>query len=89
MTRKYHHGRGSDKGWAFVALALGDQNLPDVHRWQELRDYLVHSDVEKELLDGAASVWRSYISCLSRERKLTRMGSLSPRRLTTYAGSVR
>ncbi|MDP8913022.1 MAG: hypothetical protein M3N39_05550 [Pseudomonadota bacterium] len=85
-TRKYHHGRGSDEGWAFVALAMGDPNLPDVQGWQELRGYLVERGHENRIVEGARSVWRSYGSYLSRKRKLSRTTAFDSWRPAAYAG---
>jgi hypothetical protein len=75
LTRRYHHGRGSDEGWAFVALALGDPNLPDARDWRELRGYLLERGSETRIVEGARSVWSSYSSHVSRERKLSRKAS--------------
>ncbi len=72
LTRKYHGGRGSDKGWAFVAYALGDPELPNAANWQELRDYLVQRGIEERMVEAAEIVWRSYLSCVSRIRRLSR-----------------
>lgn len=87
LTRRYHHGRGSDEGWAFVALALGDPNLPEAEGWQELRNYLVERGYEKRIVEGARSVWSSYTSYVSRERKLSRRTAFDSRALVAYAGS--
>ncbi|MDP9415696.1 MAG: hypothetical protein M3Q08_16775 [Pseudomonadota bacterium] len=89
LTRKYHHGRGSDKGWSFIVLALGDPDLANVQSWHELREYLTQGGADRGMLEGAGSVWRSYISCLSRKRKLSRMGKFDQRSLAAYAGSSR
>lgn len=72
LTRKYHGGRGSDKGWAFVAFALGDPELPNAGSWQELRNYLVQHEIEERMLEAADIVWRSYLSYVSRVRRLSK-----------------
>lgn len=70
LTRRYHQGRGSRAGWAFVAYALGDPNLPNPTNWRELRAYLTRCGAEQEMLVAANIVWRSYQSHLSKARRL-------------------
>ena len=69
-TRKYHQGRGSRAGWEFVAFALGDPKLPDAASWAELRAYLTRCGAGQAMLDASNIVWRSYISHVSKARKL-------------------
>ena len=71
-TRRYHQGRGSQAGWTFVAYALGDSNLPDAGSWRELRSYLRNGGAEQKLIAAANIVWRSYLSYLSKERRVMR-----------------
>lgn len=69
MTRKYHFGRGSDSGWAFVARALGDAQMPDAASWAELRAYLETSGDENSTIHAARVVWSSYIAFLTKRRQ--------------------
>jgi hypothetical protein len=69
LTRKYHQGRGSHVGWAFIAHALGDPSLPDATSWHELRAYLIDGGAEPAMIGAANIVWRSYLSHISRERR--------------------
>lgn len=79
LTRRYHGGRGSDKGWTFVAFALGDPDLPNASRWQELRDHLVQQGLDDEMIGAADIVWRSYLSCVSRIRRNSKDGVVQAR----------
>lgn len=87
LTRRYHGGRGSHKGWAFVAFALGDPGLPNAVSWQELRDYLVQQSIEGDMLEAADIVWRSYLSCVSRIRRISK-GTFVERSSGTAAMSL-
>lgn len=86
LTRRYHGGRGSDKGWAFVAFALGDPKLPNAGSWQELRDYLVEQEIEDRMVEAADIVWRSYLSYVSRVRRLSRNAMFEGRSGTAATG---
>ncbi len=68
-TRKYHQGRGSHAGWAFIAHALGDAKLPNAASWRELRAYLIGGGAEQGMIEAANIVWRSYLSHISKERR--------------------
>ncbi len=68
-TRRYHQGRGSRAGWAFIAHAFGDPDLPNPSSWRELRAYLTQGGAEQALIEAANIVWRSYLSHISRERR--------------------
>jgi hypothetical protein len=68
-TRKYHQGRGSNAGWAFIAHALGDPDLPEATSWQELHAYLLAKGAERGMIEAGRTVWRSYLSHLSKERR--------------------
>lgn len=69
LTRKYHQGRGSRAGWAFVAYALGEPTLPDATCWHELRAYLAGYGAGPAMIEAANIVWRSYLSHMRRERR--------------------
>jgi hypothetical protein len=68
-TRRYHQGRGSKAGWAFIAHALGDPHLPNAASWNELRAYLLAGGAEAPIVAAAHTVWRSYLSHISKERR--------------------
>ena len=68
-TRRYHGGRGSDAGWAFVAYALGDAKLPDATSWHELRAYLDQCGGGPPMIEAAKIVWGSYSSLVSKQRR--------------------
>lgn len=74
-TRKYHQGRGSSAGWAFVAHALGDPKLPNAATWDELRAYLIQSGVDHVMLEAANIVWRSYGAHVSKARRTALTGT--------------
>jgi hypothetical protein len=69
-TRRFHHGRGSKAGWLFVVRALGDDALPDASTWQELRTYLQQRWGDPAAIDAAQVVWNSYLSWLTKKRRL-------------------
>lgn len=58
--RRYDFGRSSAAGWAFIARALGDPNLPDATAWAELRDYLQAQGEPPQALEAARTVWKTY-----------------------------
>ena len=47
-------------GWAFIARALGDPNLPDARTWAELRDYLQAQGEPPHRIEAARLVWKTY-----------------------------
>jgi hypothetical protein len=69
FTRRHHQWRGSRAGWSFVAHALGDPDLPDAASWGELRDHLINSGAEQDMIKAANMVWRSYLSQVSKARR--------------------
>lgn len=69
VTRRYHGGRGSDAGWAFVTHALGETNFPDATSWYELRTYLVQSGGGQPMIEAAKIVWGSYFSLVRKRRR--------------------
>lgn len=58
--RKYDFGRSSPAGWAFIARALGDPNLPDATIWAELRNYLQAQGEPPHTIEAARLVWKTY-----------------------------
>jgi hypothetical protein len=66
--RKYDFGRGGAASWAFIALARGDRNLPEIVSRAELRVYLEDGAVPEELVPAANAVWCSYTALRSRKQ---------------------
>lgn len=68
-TRRYQLGRVSERGWKFVASALGDPALPDAQSWRELRAYLERCWDEPAAVDAAQVIWNSYLALLAKKRR--------------------
>jgi len=70
LGRTYDYGRGRADSWAFIAFARGDEEFPEIASLTELRRYV--GDARAELLEGATSVWRSFVAHRSLLRRSER-----------------